>query len=63
MDQVGQWDVFELSLAGPNEGNPFTDVSLEAVFSHSETAVTVSGFYDGEGTHKVRFMPSLSTVT
>jgi hypothetical protein len=56
--QVAKWDVFELSLAGPSHGNPFTEVSLEAVFTGSEgQTVRVTGFYDGNGSYKIRFMP------
>ena len=31
---VERWDIFDLSLTGPAEGNPFVDVSLTATFSH-----------------------------
>jgi hypothetical protein len=30
-DNIEQWDIFEVTLSGPAEGNPFTDVSLSAV--------------------------------
>ncbi|MBE1442992.1 DUF5060 domain-containing protein [Paenibacillus sp. OAS669] len=54
-----RWGVFELSLSGPDVGNPFVDVQLQALFQHTTTArtVTVEGFYDGNGVYKVRFMP------
>ena len=54
---VEKWGIFEVSLQGPSDGNPFVDVELSAVFRQGETAVTVSGFYDGAGTYRVRFMP------
>src|SRR5215472_12101942 len=54
---VAKWDVFEASFTGPSTGNPFTDVKLEAVFSQNNRTVLVPGFYDGEGTYKIRFMP------
>lgn len=54
---VEQWGVFELSLAGPSDGNPFVDVSLKARFSDGSQSVEVDGFYDGDGQYKVRFMP------
>lgn len=54
---VPQWEVFELSLAGPASGNPFTEVQLSAAFSLSNRAAVVDGFYDGEGRYKLRFMP------
>ncbi|MBN1247832.1 MAG: DUF5060 domain-containing protein [Anaerolineae bacterium] len=54
---VERWDVFELPLTGPAEGNPFLDVALTATFSHQHRSVEVEGFYDGGTTYKVRFMP------
>src|ERR1700737_1973233 len=54
---VPQWEVFELSLAGPHSGNPFTEVQLGARFVLGRKVVGVEGFYDGMGTYKVRFMP------
>ena len=54
---VEQWGIFELSLHGSDAGNPFLDVELNAEFSDGERTLTVSGFYDGDGVYKVRFMP------
>ena len=54
---TAKWDVFELRLSGPAGGNPFLDVDLEAVFSFRSRAVRVPGFYDGEGSYRIRFMP------
>ena len=31
-DRVERWDVFELTLSGPKEGNPFLDTWLKATF-------------------------------
>ena len=62
-DHAEKWGVFELELRGPKEGNPFTDVKLEAEFVFAggreevKRAVKVSGFYDGEGVYRIRFMP------
>jgi hypothetical protein len=55
--QVERWSVFELTLRGPQDGNPFVEVSLRADFQYKHRAVEAEGFYDGEGTYKVRFMP------
>lgn len=55
---VERWDMYELTLKGPAEGNPFQDVQLEAVFEHRHAELKVPGFYDGEGIYKVRFMPT-----
>lgn len=54
--QVERWGRFETSFKAGVEGNPF-DVELKATFTGPDTTLTVSGFYDGNGTFKVRFMP------
>ena len=54
---VEQWDVFELELRGPAEGNPFTEVEVSARFTDGTRSVEAEGFYDGEGVYRVRFMP------
>ena len=54
---VPRWEVFELALAGPSSGNPFTDVQLAATFTLEHRSVKVNGFYDGNGVYKIRFMP------
>ncbi len=54
---VEQWGVFELALDGPSDGNPFTEVRLSAVFSDGTSTVEVPGFYDGDGSYKIRFSP------
>jgi hypothetical protein len=38
-------------------GNSFTDTSLRADFWFEHRTVAVDGFYDGDGTWRVRFMP------
>jgi hypothetical protein len=59
---VEQWGMFEVTLKGPASGNPFKDVTLGAAFTHEHRTVKVTGFYDGEGTYKVRFMPDMTGV-
>jgi len=54
---VPVWEVLEIKLDGPHEGNPFADVTFGAVFRLEHREVRVDGFYDGEGVYKVRFMP------
>src|SRR4051794_25953020 len=56
-DDVEQWGRFELVLKGPSDGNPFVNVELSATFTQGRKQVRVSGFYDGDGTYRVRFMP------
>lgn len=57
---VKRWDVFEVQLQGPEEGNPFLDHTLTGIFTGRNESVTVKGFYDGSGTYKIRFMPSFT---
>ncbi|BFT70997.1 DUF5060 domain-containing protein [Paenibacillus sp. P36] len=57
MREVEQWSQFELTLKGPTEGNPFLDVKLSAQFQYKNFMVEPDGFYDGDGTYRVRFMP------
>ncbi|MEY3000824.1 MAG: hypothetical protein RL648_1038, partial [Verrucomicrobiota bacterium] len=54
---VEQWGVFEISLEGPETGNPFVEVQFGARFTDGHGSVAVRGFYDGEGVYRVRFMP------
>lgn len=56
-ESVEQWDVFEIALRGPQEGNPFTDVALAAEFQQADRSFRPEGFYDGDGIYRVRFMP------
>lgn len=51
------WEVMELSLDGPADGNPFVDATLYAEFSQNAKTIRVPGFYDGKGIYKVRFSP------
>jgi hypothetical protein len=55
--RIEKWDVFEIALTGPADGNPYLEVVLSATFSQGNRSVTVPGFHDGDGTHRVRFMP------
>jgi Domain of unknown function (DUF5060)/Protein of unknown function (DUF4038)/Domain of unknown function (DUF5605) len=54
---VEQWGLFELTLPGPSTGNPFKDVTLTAAFTLEHRTVQVTGFYDGDATYRIRFMP------
>ena len=51
------WATYELTLNGPDTGNPFADVTLRATFRQGEREVRVNGFYDGDGAYKLRFLP------
>jgi hypothetical protein len=52
-----QYDIFEVQLKGPSTGNPFVDVQVKAAFSQDHRTVSIDGFYDGDGSYKIRFMP------
>ena len=55
---IGVWDTAELEFHGKADGNPFTDYEIFAEFSNENEKKIVSGFYDGNGVYRVRFMPS-----
>ncbi len=56
-NKVEKWHMYEIVLKGETKGNPFTDVQLKAKFVNGENMKIVSGFYDGNGMYKIRFMP------
>ncbi len=53
-----KWGMFELTLNGKKDGNPFLDYEIRGTFTHEKETLTVNGFYDGDGIYKIRFMPS-----
>ncbi len=55
--EVKQWNIFEHSFKVKYTGNPFQDVSFSAEFRNEKSAATVDGFYDGNNTFRIRFMP------
>ena len=57
---IEKWGCFELTVPGKAAGNPFKDYELTAVFKGENECKKVTGFYDGEGIWKVRFMPSFT---
>lgn len=57
MKNVEIWDVFEIELNGSEKGNPYLDATLSATFKKGHREIAVSGFYDGNGVYRVRFMP------
>ena len=54
---IERWETYELTLDGPQGGNPFVDVELTAEFRLNNRVFKPHGFYDGDGLYKVRFMP------
>ena len=59
-DTAEQWGVWEISLEGRTDGNPFTDYPVTGVFTSKNETKQAEGFYDGNGIYKVRFMPSFA---
>ncbi len=51
-----RWGVVELVLSGPSHGNPFVDVDVWAQFTLGERTVRAGGFYDGDGTYRIRML-------
>ncbi|MES2773824.1 MAG: DUF5060 domain-containing protein [Bacteroidota bacterium] len=54
---VQQWERFEVVLNYANQGNSFSDVQLSAKFINKDTTFLIKGFYDGDNTFRIRFMP------
>ena len=57
VNMIERWGIFELTLSGPDTGNPFTEVELTAEFKQNSRTFEPHGFYDGNGVYKIRFMP------
>ena len=56
--RIEQWGMFEVELPGPTDGNPFRRRRAHGARSNTTaTSRTVTGFYDGDGVYRVRFMP------
>ena len=60
--EIEQWGVWELSLEGPRDGNPYLEVELGATLHREDHSVTVRGFYDGDGVYRIRFSPPAQGV-
>jgi hypothetical protein len=59
MQSIAKYDVFEVVLQGSSAGNPYLVTKLSCTFECGGAAIEVPGFYDGGGTFKIRFMPSI----
>ena len=57
VSMVERWGIYEVTLNGPDTGNPFTEVELTAEFKQSGRTFEPHGFYNGNGVYKIRFMP------
>lgn len=58
--KIEQWGRYEASFDYAFKGNPYLGVNISAKFTHKDSSITVQGFYDGNNTFKVRFMPGLT---
>jgi hypothetical protein len=56
-ERVEKHGMYEVVLKGNDAGNPFIDLELTATFTRGGETYTPEGFYDGDGTYRVRFMP------
>ena len=56
-ERVACWERFELRFEHAAKGNPF-DVDLSATFTSGDRTIVVRGFYDGDDTYRIRFMPT-----
>lgn len=53
-----QWGIEEITLHSTRtDKNPFKEVSLQTRFACGARSILVAGFYDGEQTWRIRFMP------
>ena len=57
--KIEQWNRFEVQLKSKTPANAFKEVVLTAKFFNKDTSILVSGFYDGDQTFKIRFMPQI----
>lgn len=55
--QVEQWERFEITLNNFSKSNVYSDVKFSATFANKDTVYNIDGFYDGDNTFKIRFMP------
>jgi len=61
-EQVGKWGIFESSFKNNGQfENPYTDVDLWVEFIAPDgRKFKLPGFYDGNSTWKIRFMPGIT---
>lgn len=56
-NKVEQWGRFERAFKYEVGGKALSAIELKAVFSNADTSFTITGFYDGDNTYRLRFMP------
>lgn len=60
--KIEQWSRFEIRLSNHSHKNSFADNYLSATFTHKDTTITISGFYDGDNQYCIRFMPEKTGI-
>lgn len=58
LNTVEKWKIAQITCMGKTDGNPFTDYQITGHFVSAHEDKTVDGFYNGNGSYVVRFMPS-----
>lgn len=51
------YQTFELVFRGDEPDKSFSEIDLKAEFSLGSTTTSVSGFYDGDGVYRIRYLP------
>lgn len=54
---IEKWKIFEEKFNIQTKGNPFSDVTIEAIFTNGQQEIRTKGFYNGNGEYIIRFMP------
>jgi hypothetical protein len=57
-----QWERYEISYQYTAKSNGVFETQLSATFRQNDNIINVAGFYDGNNTFKIRFMPTLTGV-
>ncbi|RXK52631.1 DUF5060 domain-containing protein [Aquirufa rosea] len=57
-EKVERWNRVEFVWNTSFKGNGYQDVEFKAIFIHSDTTLIIPGFFDGNQTFKLRFMPT-----
>lgn len=60
MKKVERWGVFQIETNGEASGNPFVEREIIGTFRGEYEEKTVRGFYNGNGSYIVRFMPAFT---
>ncbi|MDE6485205.1 MAG: DUF4038 domain-containing protein [Duncaniella sp.] len=56
-DNVRLYERWQREFRGPEDGNPYANVTFGAKFINGSDTLDVPGFYDGSGIYVIRFLP------